>query len=101
HELLVTRAPGYLLRVAPEQTDVGRAERLIAAARETQEPARRSALLRDALALWRGAPLADFTYEDLARVDAERLEELRLTALESAIDAERDLGMHTELVGEL
>ncbi|HUA03904.1 MAG TPA: BTAD domain-containing putative transcriptional regulator [Solirubrobacteraceae bacterium] len=101
HELLDTRAPGYVLKITPEQTDVGRATRLIAASRETLEPGTRSRLLRDALALWRGAALADFTYDDLARVEVERLEELRLTALESAIEAELELGMHAELVGEL
>ena len=100
-ELLVTRPPGYLLQLAPEQIDVGRAERLIAAAHETREPARRSALLRDALALWRGSALADFAYEDVARAEAERLEELRLTALEEAVEADLELGRHTELVAEL
>jgi DNA-binding SARP family transcriptional activator len=100
-ELLVSRAPGYLLRVSPDQIDIGRAERLIAVARETQEPARRSALLRDALALWRGAALADFAYEELGREEAERLEELRLTTLEWTIEAELELGHHAELVAEL
>jgi DNA-binding SARP family transcriptional activator len=100
-ELLVTRPPGYVLQVAPEQLDVGRAERLIAAAHETTEPARKSALLRDALALWRGAALAEFAYDDFARADAERLEELRLAALESAAQAELELGRHAELVPEL
>ena len=70
-EHLVTRAPGYLLQVAPDQIDVSRAERLIAAAQETREPVRRSALFRDAVALWRGAALADFAYEELGRAEAE------------------------------
>jgi DNA-binding SARP family transcriptional activator len=101
HELLVTSAPGYRLQVAPEQIDLRRAERLMAAAHETQEPARRSALLRDALALWRGPALADFAYEELGRAEAERIEELRLTTLEDAFDAELERGWHTELVAEL
>jgi predicted ATPase/DNA-binding SARP family transcriptional activator len=100
-ELLVTRPSGYILRVPPEQIDVRRAERLIAAAHETAEPVRRSALLRDALALWRGSALADFAYDDFARADAERLEDLRLATLESAVEAELELGRHAELVPEL
>jgi DNA-binding SARP family transcriptional activator/tetratricopeptide (TPR) repeat protein len=100
-ELVITRPPGYLLQVAPEQVDVRRAERLIAASQETREPRRRSALLRDALALWRGPALSDFSYDELGRAEAERLEELRLTALESAIAAELELGRHVELVPEL
>src|SRR5262245_31585942 len=100
-ELLVTRPPGYMLRVASDQLDLGRAERLIAAAQGTTELTRRAALFRDALALWRGPALAEFAYDELARAEIERLEELRLTTLESAVEAELELGRHTEVAGEL
>ena len=56
-------------------------------------------MLREALGLWRGTPLADLAYEPFARAAIERLEELRLAALEERIEAELALGRHAELVG--
>jgi DNA-binding SARP family transcriptional activator len=99
-----TRAPGYTIRVSPEQLDLTRFERRVEDARELLnrgEAARASELLRDALALWRGRPLADFAYEPFARTAIGRLEEIRLAALEQRIDADLALGRHRELVGEL
>jgi DNA-binding SARP family transcriptional activator len=58
-------------------------------------------LLREALALWRGAPLADLAYESFAQVPVARLEEIRLAALEERIEAELALGRHAQLTGEL
>src|SRR5439155_7680703 len=64
--------------------------------------ARRAAdLLREALGLWRGAPLADLAYEPFARPAVERLEEIRLAALEQRIEAELGLGLHSQLTAEL
>ena len=60
-----------------------------------------AALLREALALWRGPPLADLAYEDFATSAIARLEEARLAALEERIDADLQLGRQTALVGEL
>src|SRR5206468_13016275 len=65
------------------------------------EATRAAALLREALGLWRGPPLADLMYESFARVAIERLEEMRLAALEERIDAELELGRDRELVAEL
>jgi DNA-binding SARP family transcriptional activator len=99
-----TRSPGYVLRLSSEQLDLSVFERLSAEAREALAAgdARRAAeLLRQALALWRGAPLADLTYESFARAAIERLEEVRLAALEQRIDADLALGRHGALVGEL
>jgi len=62
---------------------------------------RTSERLREALALWRGPPLADFAYEPFAQGEAVRLEEERLAALEDRIDADLALGRHAALVGEL
>jgi hypothetical protein len=59
---IVTRTPGYILRVEPSELDRSRFERLVAEARSV-EPERAPRLLREALALWRGAPLADLAYE--------------------------------------
>ena len=100
-ELVVTQAPGYRLVLEPEAVDANRFERLLAEARGAEEPARRAALLEEALALWHGPALADLDEEHFARLEAGRLDELRLTAAEDRIDAELALGRHGALVGEL
>ena len=58
-------------------------------------------VLRQALGLWRGAPLADFTFDAFAAAEIARLQELRLEALEIRIDADLALGRHAALVAEL
>jgi DNA-binding winged helix-turn-helix (wHTH) protein len=88
-ERLVTRRPGYVLQVAPEELDVDEFERL----RTSGRPA-------EAVALWRGPALAEFK-EPFAEVEGGRLEGLRLAALEDRIDADLERGRHAELVGEL
>src|SRR6516164_2995894 len=101
---LIARPPGYLLRVEPGELDLERFERLAAEARSTLDdgdPAIAADLLREALALWRGRPLADLEFESFARVEVERLEELRLLALEDRVQAELALGFHAALVPEL
>jgi hypothetical protein len=60
-----------------------------------------SARLHEALSLWRGAALAEFTYESFAQAAIARLEEIRLAAVELRIDTDLALGRHDELVGEL
>ncbi len=99
-DVVQTRAPGYALKVEEEAIDARRFERLLKEARGV-EPDRRAELLREALQLWRGPPLADFTYESFAQNEAARLDELRLTALEERIEAELELGRAADLVGEL
>src|SRR5262249_26604826 len=61
----------------------------------------REARLREALALWRGAPLADLAYEPVAQVEAARLDELRVAAQEELVEARLALGQHAELVPQL
>jgi DNA-binding SARP family transcriptional activator len=97
---LVTRAPGYVLRVDPSELDAARFERLVKEAR-VADPERAEPKLRAALALWRGPPLADFAYEPFAQAEIARLEEARLEALELRIGADLAAGRHAELVGEL
>ena len=87
---IVTRGRGYELRLGPEELDVTRFERLVA----TGHP-------REALALWRGPPLDDVAGEPFAAAEIGRLEELRLAALELAIDHDLAAGRHRECVGEL
>jgi DNA-binding SARP family transcriptional activator len=99
-DLLVTRPPGYVLKIDREQLDLARFERLVREARTADLP-ERSATLRDALALWRGPALADLAYETFAQAEIHRLEELRLAAVEERIDADLALGHHDELVGEI
>jgi DNA-binding SARP family transcriptional activator/tetratricopeptide (TPR) repeat protein len=99
-DVLVTRPPGYLLRVEEGELDAERFERLVSGAR-SQPPARAAAMLRDALALWRGPPLADLAYESFAQAEIGRLEEQRAATLEGRVEAELALGRHADLIGEL
>jgi DNA-binding SARP family transcriptional activator len=103
-EVIETRSPGYLIPISAEQLDLDRFERT------TEEAGRALAggdaraaadLLRNALALWRGAPLADLAYEPFAQSAIDRLEEIRLAALEQRIEADLALGRHAALIGEL
>ena len=103
-ETIATRAGGYEARLEPDALDLSRFEQLaeegsraLAAADWTSAAAQ----LRTALSLWRGPPLADFTYEPFAEPTIRRLEELRLAVLENRIDADLALGRHADLVGEL
>jgi DNA-binding SARP family transcriptional activator len=102
-ELIVTRPPGYLVRLAAGQLDLERFERLVdeSDAAAASDPMRAAELLRAALGLWRGPPLAEFAPAPFARVAGARLEELRLGALERRIEADLALGRHGDLVGEL
>jgi DNA-binding SARP family transcriptional activator len=103
-DAIETTPPGYRLRLAPGQLDLERFERLTeeAAARLPHgDAARAAALLRDALGLWRGEPLADLTFEPFAAPAIARLQELRLAAIEVRIDADLALGRSSDLIGEL
>jgi DNA-binding SARP family transcriptional activator len=103
-ERLVTRARGYALAVAPGELDLDRFEQLAAdgrAALAAGDAGRAAATLHDALALWRGPPLADVALEPCAPSELARLEALRLAALEYRVDADLALGRHAELVPEL
>ncbi len=93
---------GYRLRVEPGAVDAVRFERLVGQARRDENP-QRVRLLREALALWRGAAMQDVGLHDSAAFDAAvtRLEGLRLTAMEDRFDAEISLGHGAELVTEL
>jgi predicted ATPase/DNA-binding SARP family transcriptional activator len=100
---LVTRAPGYLLRIEPGELDLDVFERLVSEARRDVRdgsPAFAASKLRDALDLWRGPALAEFSGE-LLHAERLRLEELRLAALEERVDADLARGRHKELVSEL
>ena len=102
--LLQTHAAGYCLALGEATLDLEQFEQLVESGRRSLEKGdaiRAAAVLREALALWRGPPLADFTYETFAQREIARLEELRLGALEERIEADLRLGRHAELVPEL
>jgi predicted ATPase/DNA-binding SARP family transcriptional activator len=99
-----TLGVGYALELDDESLDAARFERLLSqgrAASRERNPALAASLLRRALGLWRGQAYGDFAYEEFARAEAERLEELRLVALEERIEAELALGRHEDLLPEL
>jgi DNA-binding SARP family transcriptional activator len=101
---LVTEGAGYSLRLAAGSLDVDRFEELLAEGRDALgegDPARAGELLREALALWRGLPLADVAFEEFAQAEIQRLEERRLVAIEERIEADLALGRHSDLVAEL
>jgi DNA-binding SARP family transcriptional activator len=102
--VLLTRAPGYVLRADPQSLDAHRFERLFEEGRRLLaggDPVLAATALREALSLWRGPALADFLYEPFAQGEIARLEDLRLACLEERIEAELQLGSHAELTGEL
>jgi len=102
--IIAFRAPGYVLTVPPEQIDARRFERIVGEAEARAaigDAAGAAASFGEALRLWRGAPLADFTYEEFAQPEIARLEELRLKAVEERIDADLACGRHAALVPEL
>ena len=94
------RPAGYVLRVEPDELDLERFETLLEQGRAS-DAAQASAVLGEALDLWRGRALADLENEPFAASESERLEERRLLAVEARIDAELELGRGGELVGEL
>jgi DNA-binding SARP family transcriptional activator len=99
-EILETKPPGYRLNVRPGELDLDRFRSRVEEAR-LAETAERAAKLRDALALWRGPALADFSFETFAQAHVTHLEELRLATLEERVQADLDAARHSELVGEL
>jgi len=102
-DVLVTKAPGYMLELPAEQIDVGRFEQLAAEGRRAlaaDEADTASARLTEALALWRGPPLQDVDHLPFAQ-EIGRLEDLRLTVVEDRIAADLARGRDGDLVPQL
>ena len=101
----VTRtAAGYRLRVRPGERDVERFDELVARGRRELAGGRPEAaadLLREALGLWRGAPLGDLADAPFASGDVRSLEEARIAALACRVEADVAAGRHAEVIGEL
>ena len=94
---LQTVSGGYLLSIPPDELDADAFERAVRSGTQALEAgasAGAAEVLSGALALWRGPPLAEVAFEDFAQAEIRRLEELRMRALESRIDAELQLGRH-------
>lgn len=100
---IVTRNAGYALEIPADSIDAFRLERLLGEARAIRKDNPRLALslLERALQLCRGQPYADVAYEDFAQVEAERLDELRRTAIEERLESLLTLGRHEEVLTEL
>lgn len=94
------RGAGYLLDIGPDVVDSHRSHRLVTAAREHRDPRRALALVEDALALWRGEPLAELDTE-WAQAVRERLRHERAAAEADRIDGVLTCGRHHELLPEL
>ncbi len=102
--VVLTRPGAYVLQAAGERIDVRRFERLAGEGRRAlaaHAPSRAAADLREALALWRGAPLADVGDEPFAQAEIARLQELRAGVIEDRIEADLALGRHADVVSEL
>ena len=102
--VLVTQPPGYRLVVDLQNLDAARfmalaeqGHRLL----EAERPGPAVQALREALGLWRGPVLADMADEPFTQAERQRLEELRLAALEDRLAAELALGGHAAAVAEL
>jgi DNA-binding SARP family transcriptional activator len=98
-----SRGEGYVLRVASDAIDAGRFDHLVGVARRQLEvdPTAAAATLRQALALWRGSPWGPLGDEPALRGSRQRLEEQRLEAVASRIEADLASGQVTGLAGEL
>jgi basic membrane lipoprotein Med (substrate-binding protein (PBP1-ABC) superfamily)/DNA-binding SARP family transcriptional activator len=101
-DVLLTRPPGYLLRIDPQAIDARWFERLVREGTQALEEgllAQGEAAITEALELWRGPPLSDFPYEEFAQAEIRRLQGLRLGALESLAAAKLEARRAQEAVG--
>ena len=98
--IVQTSRSGYWLDIEPDAVDAHRFKQLIDEARVGTADVR-ATRLSDALALWRGPALADFSYEPFAQRAIAALEELRVQAMEDRIEADLALGHAAHLVPEL
>jgi len=92
----------YELDIDPQNIDAVRFETLLGRAIVAKsDPAECSRLCRDALQLWRGRPFGDLADDDPFRLEAYRLDELRLAAMELSVEADLALGDDELVVSEL
>jgi DNA-binding SARP family transcriptional activator len=99
--LIEARGGAVRMTIDDESLDVARFERLMAQAREAAEPRDRLAVLDQALVLWRGHALADLLDEEFAHAESERLDEVRVAAVEERLETLLELGRHDEAIPQL
>lgn len=101
---IVTRSPGYMIKISDDELDLLRFRALLRRARSGESSDRPTQVARDlaeALALWRGMPLVDIPARGYHQPSVDHLQEMRLQALELRIRADLRLGAHREVIGEL
>jgi DNA-binding SARP family transcriptional activator/tetratricopeptide (TPR) repeat protein len=98
---ILARPPGYVLQLPGDGTDVQVAERLLDQGTQCADPVRAVRLLQDALALWRGQPLADVAGPAWLSAQEERLDLLRMRIRQGLSEARLAAGDHARLVPEL
>ena len=101
---IITRAPGYLIDVRPDELDLDSFIRLTGAARSAAGAGawdEAGSILSDALGLWRGEPLSDVPSPLLQRSEAPRLLELRAQALEARVEADLRAGKNDVVTADL
>jgi predicted ATPase/DNA-binding SARP family transcriptional activator len=96
-DLVATRRPGYLVDVDPDRVDAHRFVTLVSQARRTADARRYD----EALALWRGEPVAEFADREWARAESARLTEVWLGAREERIELDLAAGRYAEAVADL
>ena len=102
HDRIVGADHSYALRVTPGQLDALEFERLVLLAAEANDdPAECTARCKKALGLWRGVPFGEFADEDPFRLEAIRLDELRLFAMEQKLSGELRMGREEMVAGTL
>jgi ABC-2 type transport system ATP-binding protein len=97
---IATRGPTYVLQTDPQRVDAHRFRTLVNQAHAERDDAAKAQLLRRALNLWRGPPLADVATSQ-AEPLCHGLDEARMVALEDWVDAELRLGRHAAIIQEL
>ncbi len=99
-ERISARGSGYCLDLGPGELDLHEFETLVARGRAARRPEEARAAFREALALWRGEPLTGID-SGVVRAHQVRIAERRVEVLEDCLDAELELGLHREVVGEI
>jgi DNA-binding SARP family transcriptional activator len=102
HEAISSEDHSYQLQVTRENLDALRFESLVADAEEARsQPEKCRAFCREALALWRGTPFGEFADQDPFRLEALRLDELRVFTMQLKLECDLSLGHHEMVVGTL
>lgn len=102
HDAVVSEDHAYELVADADQIDALRFERLLIEAselRDRPEPCRE--LCTEALRMWRGSPFGELADDEPFRLEAVRLDELRVATMELSLECEVALGRSELVVGEL